>query len=254
MRDFRIIQKAEKLRDAIEAKSKTTQRVGVKNEIEHEVQREYFMQLVTMSNYTGADAYQGKLIESVKKDRGILAGLAKVNAARGKWNEAIWLYKQLKDLEQDAELLFQCSAVYADRGFLGMRNYHDPKLASPRPALPDVRRDWAESAAHLSAVLKLDEKLDKRLDVWHRLVIAQLAADDLQGYQATCQDIAKKFSNPDPVTANSIAWLSVLGPQTGLPGAKLQQLAETAVRNRQGVSTSIRSARPTFAPAITPKP
>ena len=80
VRDFRIIQKAEKLRDAIENNSKKTQRVGVKHEIEHEVQREYFMQLVAMNNYLGADAYYGKLIESVKNDPGILAGLAKVNA------------------------------------------------------------------------------------------------------------------------------------------------------------------------------
>ena len=116
-----------------------------------------------------------------------------------------------------------------------------------------MREDWAASAAYLSAALKLDDKLDKRLDVWHRLVIAQLAADDLQGYQATCQNIAKEFSNPDPVTANSIAWLSVLGPQPGLPGANLQQLAQTAVRNRQAPSTSPRSARPTFARGDYPK-
>jgi tetratricopeptide (TPR) repeat protein len=103
----------------------------------------------------------------------------------------------------------------------------------PREGLELARKGlWVEGAAVFEKVLEL---APQSLAAWRNHAHARLAIHDRDGYRTACGRILDQFgTTDDALTANNIAWLACMAPDSVEDPDRLVSLAESALAKSPG--------------------
>src|SRR5262249_7243600 len=96
-------------------------------------------------------------------------------------------------------------------------------------------RQWSKAAADYGKACELEPN---DIDLRYRYALTCYAAEDLSGYQTECKSALQKFGEQvTTTTANTLAWICVLGPNASTDVGRAVELAETAVRSQKNASS-----------------
>jgi len=184
----------------------------------------------------------------------------------GSWPVAWWDWLECRLFYREASVLIDGVPPPEDprlhliraRAFAGLRHTgqaieeYDAALA----ALPDDRqiqfercrtrgyfygyRDWRQSAREVAEARRLMPDLVK---IWKYEAVANLAADNREGYRQVCTDLLDRFATTqDPSTANDVVVTCVLEPDAVLNPHLLLPLGQLAAERHLGNSRVLGAA------------